>query len=152
MATYETSLSNTSSGKVVGPGWHRQPLKLTAIVALATTMIDNANDDVGLFNVPAGFVVTGIGVDVTDMDSGSAGLIDIGDVDDEDRLIAALSIQAAGYTTALARAGFLYKYAAKTQIRVYCNTAANTAVAGTLKICLEGFVDESFSTTALTPA
>ena len=152
MATYETSLSNTSTGKVVGVGSHRTSIEIPAIVALSTAMIDNANDDVGLFNVPAGFVVTGIGVDVTDMDSGSAGLIDIGDVDDEDRLIAALSIQAVGYTTALARAGFLYKYTAKTQIRVYCNTAAGTAVAGTLKVCLKGFIDENFSTTALTPA
>jgi len=156
MPAYETELSR-SYGKVVGAGVARSIIAIPAIVAFSTDMLDNANDDVGLFSVPKGFVVTGITASATDMDTGSAALvIDIGDAAVEDRLLAASIIGQAGtLSTALAPAGHLYKYTTQTQIRAYVKTAAATAAAGTLKVVLEGFIDEGFDTTPLvatTPA
>jgi hypothetical protein len=149
MATYETTLSGRR-GEVMGPGWGREEICLTAIVAMTTAMLDNTNDDVGLFYVPAGFVVTGAGLRGTDMDAATSELlrIDIGDADDEDRIFAAVDVSGL-YSNAMAAAGFLYKYTAKTQIRAYVQAAAGTEVAGTLYVALKGFVDPDFSTTAL---
>lgn len=154
MAAYETSLSR-STGVVFGPGVARQPITQTAIVAITTAMIDNANDDVGLFTLPAGAVVIGASISGTDMDTdGSPALaFDVGDSADEDRLIAAAAVgQAATYTNALAPAGHLYKYTAPTQIRAYVKTAAVAGAAGTLSVSVTYFVDPNFNTTALTAA
>ncbi len=154
MATYETSLSR-STGVVISQGWARQEVVATAIVTMTTAMLDNANDDVGLFYVPAGAVITGIMVSGSDMDTGGspALAIDIGDSADEDRLLAASTVGQAGtVSTALAAAGHLYKYTARTQIRAYIQTAAATAAAGTLKVTLRYFVDPDFKTDALTAA
>ncbi len=149
MATYETSRSGIR-GPLVSEGHARNIFCHTASVAMTTAMIDNANDDVGLFYVPAGFVVTGIQVGTTDMDSGTALVIDIGDSADEDRLLAASTIgQTGAASNALARTGVLYKYTATTQIRAYIATAAGTPVAGTLNVALFGFMDPEYSTTAL---
>lgn len=153
MATYETSLSRATTGKVIGTGGTRACVTATAIVAMTTAMLDNANDDVGLFYVPAGTVVTGITVSATDMDSATGLLIDIGDSADEDRLVAASTVGQAGtLSTALARTGHLYKYTAQTQIRAYINTAATTPVAGTLQVSLRYFVDPDWDSTALVAA
>lgn len=153
MATYETSLSGTA-GQIVGPGYTRQVVCATAIVAMTTAMIDNANDDVGLFRVPKGAVIVGGTISATDMDSSTGLAIDVGDSGDEDRLFAASTVgQAATLSSALAPAGHLYKYTAETQIRAYIQTAASgTPAAGTLKVSVFYFVDEEFSTTALTAA
>ena len=154
MATVQSSLSQTY-GPTYGAGISRQVITLPAIVAVATTNIDNANDDFGLLWVPKGFVVTGACFNATDMDTnGSPALVwDVGDADDEDRLFAAITTgQAAGTSVALAATGLLHKYTARTRVVAYCNTAAGTAAAGTLKFWLQGFVDENFDTTALTLA
>lgn len=152
MAIYTTSQS-TQAGKEYASGVARGSITHIAIVAVTTAMIDNANDEVGLFWVPKGFVVTGIRLDATDMDSGTSLKWDVGDDGSEGRLLAAITTgQAAGNSTALAAGGFLYKYTAKTLIKAYCNTAAGTPVAGTLKVALTGFVDEDFDTTALVAA
>ncbi len=152
MAAYETSLSG-AKGVVVGPGWAREMVTATAIVAITTAMLDNANDDVGLFYVPAGAVITAITASATDMDSATGLLIDIGDSSDEDRLLAASTIGQAGtLSTALARTGHLYKYTSQTQIRAYINTAATTPVAGTLQVNVSYFVDPDFNSTALVAA
>lgn len=153
MATYETDLSRTY-GLVVGPGASRQTVTATAIVAMTTAMIDNANDDVGLFYVPKGAVIVGATISATDMDSSTGLAIDVGDAGDEDRLIAASTVGQAGtLSSALAPAGHLYKYTAETQIRAYIQTAASgTPAAGTLKVSVTYFVDEDFSTTALVAA
>lgn len=154
MAAYETSLSATY-GVVYGPGTTRQVVTATAIIALTTAMIDNANDDVGLFYVPKGAVITGAKASCTDVDTDAspAVVIDVGDAADEDRIVAAATIgQAATLTDVLAPAGHLYKYTAKTQLRAYIKTAAATGAAGTLKVQVEYFVDEDFSTTALVAA
>lgn len=152
MATYETSLSG-NRGVVVGPGWGREEVVMTAIVAITTAMIDNADDDVGLFYVPKGFVVTGAAIAATDMDTATSAALafDVGDSDDENRIFAASTVGQGGtYSNAMARAGFLYKYTAKTQIRAYVETAAATGASGTLYVAITGFIDPDFDTTALT--
>lgn len=152
MAIYATSQS-AAYGPTYGPGVARAKISHVAIVAVTTAMLDNANDEVGLFWVPKGFVPTGIKFFATDLDGGTALVWDVGDDGDEDRLLAAITTgQAAGSSVALATAGFLYKYTARTLIKAYVNTAAGTPAAGTIKVELEGFVDEEFSTTALVAA
>lgn len=152
MATYETTKSAAVRSSA-GPGLVRQPVEEFVSLNLSTAMIDNANDDIGLFYVPAGAVILGCTVSGTDMDSnGTPALaIDIGDSGDEDRLIAGATVgQAATLSSALAVTGHLYKYTARTQIRAYIKTAAATAVAGTLNVSIRYVVDSSFA--ALTPA
>lgn len=152
MATYETYLSRATTGVVIGQGQARGIVSATAIVAMTTAMLDNANDDVGLFYVPAGAVITSATISATDMDTnGSPALaIDIGDSADEDRIFAASTVgQAATLSSAMARTGHLYKYTTQTQIRAYIQTAAATAAAGTLTVNINYFIDPDFQTTAL---
>lgn len=151
MAIYTTSQVNAGR-TVTGPGISREEITITAIIAVTTAMIDNADDEVGAFYVPKGFVVTGVGMGSTAL-AASALVLDVGDDGDEDRLIAASTTGVAGgYTAALAYAGFLYKYTADTLVKIYVKTAATTPAAGTIKLSLTGFVDENFSTTALVAA
>lgn len=152
MAIYTTSQS-AASGKTFGPGVARQRIDLVAIVAVTTAMIDNNNDEVGLFWAPKGFVPTALTFNATDLDGGTALVWDVGDDGDEDRLLAAATTgQSAGTSTGLAATGLLHKYSARTLIKAYVNTAAGTPAAGTIKVVLSGFVDEEFSTTALVAA
>lgn len=154
MAVYETDLSRTT-GIVRGPGWNRSIVTASAVVAMTTAMIDNANDDVGLFYVPKGAVIVAAGIAATDMDTnGSPALaIDVGDSGDEDRIFAASTVGQAGTASfAMARTAFLYKYTSETQIRAYIQTASGTGAAGTLYVWVQYFVDEDYDTTALTAA
>lgn len=152
MALFYTDKSR-SFGTRVGPGVFRQECVAEAIVAMTTAMLDNADDEVGLFFLPKGAVVTGITVSATDMDTNVAPalVIDVGDAADEDRLAAALTVGQAGtLSQALATTGMLYKYTADTLIKAYIKTAAATAAAGTLSVVVWYFVDPEYSTTALT--
>lgn len=153
MAAYETDLSRNYS-KVVGPGVHRQIYcGGAAIISVDTAMIDNANDDTGAFYCEPGFVVTHCTYASTDLDGATSLVIDVGIAGTENLFIdGATTGQAAGLTTALSQAGFLYKFTAKTQVRVFCKTAAGTPATGTLKVALFGFYDPEFSTTALVAA
>jgi hypothetical protein len=150
MATYETSKSKNKSG--VGHGWNRQVIEDFVCVAMTTAMLDNANDDVGLLWLPAGAIVLGASVKATDMDSGAALLIDIGDSADEDRIFAAVNAQAAVFSNTIASTGYQWKTTAATQIRAYINTAAGTAVAGTLCFSIRYVIDPDYVTTALVAA
>lgn len=151
MAVYDTTLSG-ARGEVITNGWARQICTATAIVALTTEMIDNTNDDIGLFSLPAGAVIVGGTISATDMDGGSGLAIDVGDSVNSARLFAASTVgQGATLSTALAPAGHLHKYTAETAIRATIETvAAGTPAAGTLKVSIHYFVDPEFSTTALT--
>jgi hypothetical protein len=149
MAVYETSVS--SRGPAVGPGWGRETVTNGVLISLPTTAIDNANDDVGVFYVPDGAVIVGAMVSGSDMDSGTALVVDLGDALDEDRLISAATVLQTGtLTQALAATGHLYKYATRTQLRVYINTAGGTPVAGTIKVSVSYFCDPEFMTAGLT--
>jgi len=151
MATYETDLSG-GRGVVVSPGWGREIVTATAIVAMTTAMIDNTNDDVGLFYLPKGAVVVSAAIGATDMDAATTPTLafDIGDADDENRIIAAAVVGGGDYSNDMNQVGFLYKYTAKTQIRAYVQAAAGSAVAGTLYVAVSYFIDPDFDTTALT--
>lgn len=152
MTTFETPISGTS-GPRFGPGPARQLITATAIIAMTTAMLDSTADDVGLFYVPAGAVIVYANISGTDMDTnGTPTLaIDIGDSGDEDRIFAASAVgQAATFSHAMAIAGHLYKYTTATQLRAYIQAVSATGAAGTLKVSVTYFVDESFSTTALT--
>lgn len=152
MATYYIDKSR-SFGNRVGIGPHRQKCVAEAIVAMTTAMIDNADDQVGLFYLPKGAVVVGCTIAATDMDTNGAPAlaIDVGDASVEDRFIAASTVGQAGtLSTALARAGFLYKYTSETLISAFIKTAAATGAAGTLYVAIEYFVDPEYSTTAAT--
>lgn len=153
MAVYYTSKAPANGGgPTTGNGWFRNLIVLEAQVAMTTAMTDNANDDVGLFYAPAGFVCIGGTISATDMDSSTGLAIDVGDSGDEDRFFAASAVaQAATLSGALAPAGHFYKYTSRTEIRAYIQTAVSgTPAAGTLKVALWGFIDPDYSTTALT--
>ena len=152
MAVLETSKSAVY-GLTYGPGVARQLICDAVVVACATTGIDNADDDVGLLWVPKNAVIVSAQFHCTDMDSGTALVWDVGDVDDEDRLFSDVTTgQTATSTMAMATTAFLYKYTARTQLRAYISTAAGTAVAGTLYFAVQYFVDADFSRTALVAA
>ena len=152
MAVYYTDKSR-SFGTRVGHGQYRAEYVAEAIVAMTTAMIDNADDEVGLFYLPKGAVVVGATIAATDMDTNvsPALAIDVGDSGDEDRIFAASTVGQAGtLSTAMARAGFLAKYTSDTLIKAYIQTAAATAAAGTLYVAVRYFIDPESSTTALT--
>lgn len=152
MAVYETSKSATY-GTSYGSGVARQIVVDSAIVALTTAMIDNANDDVGLLWLPKGAVILGMTASITDVDDGTAFVLDIGVSGTEELLLANATIgQAAGLSSTLAAAGHLYKCTSRTQLRAFISTAAGTPAAGTLKFHVTYFVDEEFSTTPLVAA
>lgn len=149
MAVYETSKS-ARYGSSVGQGWARQVVCDTAIVALTTAMIDNADDDVGLLWLPKGAVILSMGCSVTDVDAGTAFVLDIGISGTEELILAnATTGQAAGLNVTMALAAHLYKTTARTQLRAYVSTAAGTPAAGTLKFHIVYFVDEDYDTTPL---
>lgn len=150
MAVYETPKSSRY-GASVGQGWARQVVVDTAIVALTTAMIDNANDDVGLLWLPKGAVILSMGASITDVDDGTAYVMDIGISGTEELILAnATTGQAAGLNVTMAAAAHLYKTTARTQLRMFVSTAAGTPAAGTLKFHIVYFVDEEFDTTPLT--
>lgn len=152
MAVYETSKS-ARYGLTYTPGVARQVICDTAIVALTTAMINNADDDVGLLWLPKGAVILNMGVSITDVDDGTAFVMDIGISGTEELILAnATTGQAAGLNVTMAAAAHLYKCTDRTQVRMFVSTAAGTPAAGTLKFHISYFVDPEFSTTALTAA
>lgn len=152
MAVYYTD-KGRSFGAAVGPGHNRQRLTQEAIVAITTAMIDNTDDEVALFYLPAGAVVTGATISATDMDTNGTPTLafDVGDADDEDRIFAASSVGQAGtLSSAIARTAHLHKYTTRTLIKAYVQAVSATGAAGTLKVSVDYFVDPEYSTTALT--
>jgi hypothetical protein len=93
------------------------------------------------FIVPAGFTVTGILAVASDMDSGSALTLSVGDSGSGTRFLNASTIGQTGATTStLATTGVLYAYTADTKILVTCTLQGSSSVAGTLDLYLQGFV------------
>lgn len=153
MAVYYTAKApSNGAGPTVGPGTFRGLVCLEAQVAMTTAMIDNVNDDVGLFYAPAGFVCIGGSISATDMDSSTGLAIDVGISGTEALFFSASAVgQAATFSNALAPAGHFYKFTSRTEVRAFIQAAASgTPAAGTLKVALFGFIDPDYSTTALT--
>lgn len=87
----------------------------------------------GSIKVPKGAVIIGASVKSSDIDTGTAVVLAVGDSVDDDRLITASTIgQAGGVTTAIAATGFAYQYTAETTVQVKVTTAPTTPVAGTI--------------------
>jgi len=119
---------------------------VVAAVTAAQTAVDTV---LATINVPNKATILDVILTVTDMDTGAAMLVDVGDASgpataDDDRFIAAFSAQAAGSIRASDSAGLLegvYTYRglkgtddSQTEQAIQCtvNTAAATGVAGTV--------------------
>lgn len=151
MAAYETTKS-AATGTSIGPGWARQVIEDSVIIACTTAMIDNTNDSVGLMYLPAGAVILGATLSSTDMDTNGTPTIawNVGDSGSNSRIFSASTVSQAGtLSTAIAQGAHLYKYTSRTQLRAYISTAAATGAAGTLYFSVRYYVDPDYSTTAL---
>jgi hypothetical protein len=96
---------------------------------------------VGAFKVPAGFTVTGIIAVPTDMDSGAALLLSVGDAASGTRYLSSSTMgQAATTVTTLAATGLLFLNTVDTEIIVTCTLQGSSSVAGTLALYLQGFI------------
>lgn len=110
-------------------------------VTLSATDLVTGNI-VEAFIVPAGFTVTGILAVPTDMDSGAALTLSVGDAGSGTRFLNASTMgQAATTVTTLASTGVLYTYTVDTKILVTCTLQGSASVAGTLDLYLQGFVN-----------
>lgn len=150
MAIY-TSTDTQTYSTVRGTGAAGNEVTFIRSYAITTAMIDNVNDEIELCWVPAGAVITGIGLRCTDMDTNGAPTLkwDVGDDSDEDRLIAATTVgQTASETRDLESTGWGYKYASATKIKAYVNAVSATGAAGTLYFKLTYIVDPSFTLAA----
>jgi hypothetical protein len=110
--------------------------------AIAVTVADNVTgNNVALLRAPAGFVVTGVYLALTDIDSGTAVLVTLGDSGSGARFVASTNIgQAGGSTTTLAATGLYYQFPVDTDILLNFATQSGTPVAGTATAYLTGFV------------
>lgn len=127
--------------QVGGQGFARTRKSIGRTVALAAADLVTGNT-VGAFMVPAGFVVTGIIAVPSDMDSGSALTLSVGDAGSGTRYLNASTMgQAATTVTTLASTGLLYKNTVDTEILVTCTLQGSSSVAGTLDLRLEGYMD-----------
>lgn len=102
------------------------------------------NRTIGLCIVPAGFVVTGHTLVISDIDTNATPAHDfvIGDAADPDRFATTATTGRAGGTlTSLAATGLYYKFPADTEIVLTTTTAAATAAAGTITYQLEGYME-----------
>jgi hypothetical protein len=125
-------------------GFSRSMKVIGGTVALTATDVGTINNTVQLFSVPKGFVLTGMHLEVADLDSnGSPTLtLSLGDATLTTRLGSALTTaQAGGLVNVLPAAALGFKYAADTDIQLLVAAAAATGAAGNLTVFLEGFID-----------
>lgn len=125
-----------------GQGFARTKKVFGGAIALLTTDEVTGNT-VALMRVPAGFIVTGVYLALTDIDSNGSPTtaVTLGDAGSANRLVASSTIgQAGGSTTTLQSGGLYYQYTADTDILLTFGTGSATAVAGTCTCYLEGFM------------
>jgi len=127
-----------------GYGGAREVKQFGRRVALSATDLVTGNT-VGAFMVPAGFNVTGILAVATDMDSGAALTLSVGDAALGTRFLNASTVGQAGgivtaFTTPAGGTNLLFNYAADTEILVTCTLQGAASVAGTLDLYLVGFM------------
>ena len=125
----------------VGPmGFANTQKVIGRVVTLTATDLVTANT-VGAFKVPAGFTVTGIIAVPTDMDSGAALLLSVGDAASGVRYLSSSTMGQAGTTTTtLASTGLLFLNTVDTEILITCTLQGAASVAGTLALYLIGFM------------
>jgi len=118
-------------------------------VACTAAQVETADGVLATMEVPTDAVILDVRLTVTDMDSSTGLLIDVGDAagpatPDDDRFIAAFTGQAAGSIAAAGEGNLLadseYAYTAASssrtvqEIEATVNTVATTGVAGTLTL------------------
>jgi hypothetical protein len=112
-------------------------------VSLTTTDLTTGNI-VEAFVVPAGFTVLGIIAVASDMDSGAALTLSVGDAASGTRFLNASTVgQAGGIVTAFttpSASNLLFAYTADTKILVTTTLQGSSSVAGTLDLYLTGFI------------
>ena len=113
-------------------------------VTLTAADLVTANT-VGAFRVPAGFMVTGGYFVMTDMDSGAALLLSVGDAALATRFLSSDTGGQAGatkvaFTTVTAGTNLLFLYTVDTEILITCTLQGAASVAGTMDVYLEGFM------------
>lgn len=113
-------------------------------VTLAATDLVTGNI-VEAFVVPAGFTVTEILAVASDMDSGAALTLSVGDAASGTRFLNASTVGQAGgivtaFTTPAGGTNVLFTYNTDTKILVTCTLQGAASVAGTLDLYLKGFV------------
>lgn len=123
----------SSDGQQLACAWNR--------VVLATTDLTlNAVHE--LVRLPRGAIVQDVVLRVSDMDSGSAGVVSIGVAGDTERYIRRVSIQTAGVfrsgndATAVGTMIAAGAFTAETPINLLVQTAPGTAVQGTVDIAV----------------
>lgn len=124
-----------------GPmGFYETMKNIGRVVTLSAADLVTGNT-VGAFKVPAGFTVTGIIAVPTDMDSGAALTLSVGDAASGTRYLNASTMgQAATTVTTLATTGLLFLNTVDTEILVTCTLQGSSSVAGTLALYLQGFM------------
>ncbi len=98
---------------------------------------------VQLLQVPKGFVLTGIYLALTDIDTNGTATVAVtlGDAGDDDRFVTSSTIgQAGGSTTTLAATGLYYEFTADTNIALKFGTGSATAADGTATCYMTGFM------------
>lgn len=125
-----------------GQGFARTMKTFGGSVAILATDEVTGNT-VRLMKVPRGFVVTGVYLALTDIDTNGTPTVAVtlGDAASAARLVASSSIgQAGGSTTTLAATGLYYQFTDDTDIVLTFGTGSATAVAGTATCYLTGFM------------
>lgn len=128
--------------QVGNQGFARTVKTLGGPIALLTTDEATGNT-VQVMKVPKGFVVTGVYLALTDIDTNGSPTVSVtlGDAGDDDRFVAASNIgQAGGSTTTLASTGLYYEFTTDTDIALKFATGSATAAAGTVTTYLTGFM------------
>lgn len=123
-------------------GFARTMKTFGGAVALLATDAATGNT-VQLLQVPKGFVLSGIYLALTDIDTNGTptASVTLGDAGDDDRFVAASNIgQAGGSTTTLASTGLYYEFTADTNIALKFATGSATAAAGTATVYMTGFM------------
>lgn len=129
-----------------GPqGFARTNKTIGRVVTLTAADLVTGNI-VGAFLIPAGFTVLSIVAVPTDMDSGAALLLSVGDATLGTRFLSSSTAgQAAtlvtAFTTPAAGTNLLFKYTVDTECIVTCTLQGAASVAGTMGIWLNGFMD-----------
>jgi hypothetical protein len=101
------------------------------------------NGTVAIARVPKGFVLQSYSLVIGDADTGATLMIQLGDINDVDRIAVAVNTgQAGGTLTTLASTGLLYQYTEDTDILMTASTAAVglPTTAPTASITMEGYM------------
>jgi hypothetical protein len=128
--------------QVGNQGFARTMKTLGGTVAILAADLVAANT-VQVMQVPKGFVLTGIYLALTDVDTNGTPTVTatLGDAGDDDRFVVSSTIgQAGGSTNTLAATGLYYEFTTDTNIALKFPVGAATAAAGTATTYLTGFM------------